>query len=78
MTLGNMLLAQGADRGSWPTVLAAFDEDAEAGRFYGPTGLAGLRGKVGLADVHKASQDDALATGLWDRSVKATEVTWSL
>lgn len=77
MSVGNALVAQKAERGSWPTLLSAFDTDAERSQYYGPTGLAETRGAVGIASRTPAAKDADTAGWLWDTSVELTGVDWS-
>jgi NAD(P)-dependent dehydrogenase (short-subunit alcohol dehydrogenase family) len=64
----NAVVAQSAERGAWPLVLAAADPTAEAGAYYGPTSLGGMRGKVGKSFVAARAQDRAVARALWEKT----------
>ncbi len=64
----NVVVAQSAEKGAWPLVLAAADPLAEAGAYYGPTGLGGARGKVGKSVVGAQAQDEAVARALWGKT----------
>lgn len=64
----NAVVAQSAEKGAWPLVLAAADPKAEAGAYYGPTGLGGARGKVGKSFVDPRAQDQDLAAALWKKT----------
>ena len=64
----NSLVAQPAERGAWPSVLAAADPNAEPGGYYGPTGIGELRGKVGKAQASARAKDQAMAGALWDKT----------
>lgn len=63
--VGNPWVAQSADRGAWPLVLAAAAPEARPGAYYGPTGLFELWGEAGEARMSKAAQDEAVAKALW-------------
>jgi NAD(P)-dependent dehydrogenase (short-subunit alcohol dehydrogenase family) len=63
--LSNRLLAQSAELGSYPLVLAAADPDAERGRYYGPTGLGDMFGPVGHSKVAKHARDTDVSARLW-------------
>jgi NAD(P)-dependent dehydrogenase (short-subunit alcohol dehydrogenase family) len=70
----NLVLAQSASQGAWPTLRAATDPDARGGNYYGPGGLAEQRGHpklVGMSDA-AANADDA--RWLWERSAELTGV----
>lgn len=62
----NALLAQTAEAGSWPLVLAAADPAARPGAYYGPTGIAQMGGAVGESYVAPAGLDEDVARKLWD------------
>lgn len=64
----NKLIAQSAAKGSWPTVLAATDERAVSGGYYGPTGPFDARGPVGDAIMDRRARDEAVARRLWQVS----------
>lgn len=64
----NALMAQSAEAGAYPLVLAAAWPDAKPGAYYGPTGLQQLRGPVGESFVHDKAKDEAMARGLWEKS----------
>lgn len=70
------LVAQSAERGSWPLVLGAVDELAQPGEYYGPTGLGEGSGPVGLCVKANVANDTAAAKHLWDASVKLTGERW--
>ncbi len=78
MGLGNALLAQSAERGSWPLVLAAADPEARAGRYYGPTRRGQLAGPVDLCPIAECGQDENAARRLWDVSTEMTGANWSI
>ena len=64
----NAVMAQKAEYGSYPLVLAAADPNAEPGAYYGPTGLGQSRGPVGKSYVHPKAQDEDVARRLWEVS----------
>jgi NAD(P)-dependent dehydrogenase (short-subunit alcohol dehydrogenase family) len=66
----NAVVAQSAEKGAWPLVLAAADPEAEAGAYYGPTGMGGARGKVGKSVVAARARDEAVARALWEKTEK--------
>lgn len=78
MSLGNVLLAQSAERGSWPLVLAAADPEARAGQYYGPTRRGQLAGPVDLCPIADCGKDEDAARRLWDVSTKLTGASWSI
>lgn len=64
----NPLLAQPAEKGAIPTVLAAAGEEAESGRYYGPTGFLDARGPVGEASIASHARDREVWRQLWAKS----------
>lgn len=76
MKIGNVVVAQSAERGSWPTLLAATDPAAEPGVYYGPTGPFEAFGKVGVCHPSRKALDEATAAQLWEASERWTGVAW--
>ena len=68
--LTNAALAQPAEKGAWPTVLAAAEPEAEGGAYYGPTGMMEARGPVGAAKIHPKAKDEETGRRLWEASEK--------
>ena len=75
-SLTNKLVAQSALKGSYPQVLAAADEHARSGAYYGPTGLMDCRGPVSECFVHAKANDEDVAGKLWEQS-EALVGAWS-
>ena len=67
-TFSNAVIAQSALAGAYPTVLAATDDRAVSGGYYGPTGLFDARGPVGDAIIEKRALNAATAQKLWEVS----------
>lgn len=78
MNASERFMAQSADKGGWPTVLAAADPQAEPGTFYGPTGLFDLSGPVGVCQLAPQARNDIAAKKLWALSETATGHRWDL
>jgi NAD(P)-dependent dehydrogenase (short-subunit alcohol dehydrogenase family) len=76
MRLGNVLLAQSAEHGAWPSLRAATDPGVAGGEYYGPGGLGEQRGRPKRVGSSAASRNEADAAWLWDRSVELTGVTY--
>ncbi|TFD75049.1 SDR family NAD(P)-dependent oxidoreductase [Cryobacterium fucosi] len=70
------LVAQGKDRGAWPTVLAATDPDARGGQYYGPRFLT--RGAPTIQTPTRTSLDQPLAARLWSASESVTKIPFPL
>lgn len=63
------------EHGALPALQAATDASAEGGEYYGPYGLAELRGSAsGPAFIGRNARDAAAARRLWERSVELTGV----
>jgi NAD(P)-dependent dehydrogenase (short-subunit alcohol dehydrogenase family) len=73
---GNLLLAQPAAHGAWPTLRAATDAGARGGDYFGPGGFAEQRGHPVLVGMSDAAADPADAAWLWERSQELTGVRY--
>jgi NAD(P)-dependent dehydrogenase (short-subunit alcohol dehydrogenase family) len=76
VSLANRVLAQSAEAGAWPTVMAATDPGVPGGSFLGPTGIRGMRGAPGFEVPSEAARDEVVARQLWEASVALTGVTY--
>ncbi|GLZ81575.1 short-chain dehydrogenase [Actinorhabdospora filicis] len=74
--IGNPLLAQPAERGAWPQLYAATSPEAVAGGFYGPGGLAELRGHPVAVKLSADALDPENGGRLWRVSEEATGVAY--
>jgi len=69
-------LFQPAPRGALPTLYAATAPDATGGAYYGPDGIAELRGYPTLAKVPDQALDQAVAARLWQVSEELVGVSF--
>ncbi len=76
--LGNRLMAQSAEGGAQPSLHAAAALDVRGGDYFGPGGLAEMRGAPNRVRSTRASHDRTAALRLWDLSEKLTGVTFPL
>ena len=76
MGLANRVLAQSAEAGAWPTLMAATDLGVPSGTFIGPTGWKGQRGTPGFETPSEAARDVDSARILWDVSTELTGVSY--
>ena len=76
MGLANRVLAQSAEAGAWPTLMAATDPSVPSGTYIGPTGFMGQRGTPGFETPSEAARDVDSARRLWDVSTELTGVTY--
>jgi NAD(P)-dependent dehydrogenase (short-subunit alcohol dehydrogenase family) len=65
-------LFQPASRGALPTLYAATSADAAGGAYYGPDGIAEVRGYPTLATIPAQAGDQAVAARLWQVSEELT------
>ncbi len=70
------LFAQSDDRGSWPTLYAATSPDAEGGRYYGPDGIAEIKGAPVEVKPKPQALDPAAGKRLWEASEMLTGVRY--
>lgn len=64
----NAWVAQSATAGAYPLAMAAADPTAEAGGYYGPTGMGQARGPVGKSFVAERARDEDVARKLWEKT----------
>ena len=69
---------QSAAMGALPTLRAATDPAAVGAQYYGPDGIAELRGHPVLVESTDRSHDEELQRGLWDASQALTGVTFPI
>jgi NAD(P)-dependent dehydrogenase (short-subunit alcohol dehydrogenase family) len=69
-------LAQSDARGSWPTLYAATSPDALSGRYYGPDGIAEIKGLPTEVKPKPHALDAAAAARLWHVSEQMTHVEY--
>jgi NAD(P)-dependent dehydrogenase (short-subunit alcohol dehydrogenase family) len=66
MNIGKAFVLQPGYAGAWPTILAAVDESAKPGAYYGPQGMGEFRGPPGPAKIMPKALDKAAGIKLWD------------
>lgn len=69
-------LSQDAAHGALPTLYAAVAPEAVAGGYYGPDGIAELKGYPTSVPVPKNALDETVAKRLWVESERLTHVTF--
>ena len=70
-------LTQSAEKGAYPELMCATEENLDQKGFYGPTGRSNWTGPVGEHKLEPHAKDKAVAKRLWDLSEKETGITWS-
>ena len=67
-------LGQHPSAGALPSLFAMTVPQIAPGSYWGPTGLGGLRGRVGRASASRAAEDDTTAARLFDLTERLTSV----
>ncbi len=76
MAVANQLVAQSAEQGAWPLLMAATQPGLPGGAYVGPGGPGELRGPPRLVGMSSAASDPDLARRLWAASEVATGLPW--
>lgn len=71
-------LTQPAEKGAYPELMCATEENLDQKAFYGPTGRNNWVGPVGAHPIKPHAKDKAVAKKLWDLSEEATGVKWPI
>lgn len=71
-------MVQSAEKGAYPQLMCATEEDLDQKGFYGPTGRSNWVGPVGAHDIKAHAKDKAVAKKLWEISEKETGVKWNI
>ena len=74
ITMMKPFLSQDAAHGALPTLYAAIAPQAVAGGYYGPDGIAELKGYPTSVPVPKSALDETVAKRLWEESERLTHV----
>ena len=72
------IVAQSAEKGSWPEVMCATEEELEPEKLYGPTKRADTFGPVGECLLDECALDRKMAAKLWTLSEEKTSQSWTL
>ena len=70
-------LAQSAEKGAWPEVLCATEDNLEPEAFYGPTKRGEMVGAIGKCKVLPHVLDPNVAIKLWAISEEKTGLNWT-
>lgn len=71
-------MTQSAEKGSYPALMCATEEDLDQKGFYGPTGFQNFVGPVGEQKLEPHAVDKKVSKKLWEVSENATGVKWNL
>jgi len=70
-------LAQTAEKGAYPEVMCATEDNLKEQAYYGPTGMMNFGGPVGESTLESFVLDKAVLTKLWALSEQETSLQWS-
>ena len=71
-------MVQSAEKGSYPEVMCATENNLKQQAYYGPSGRMNWTGPVGECKLESFVLDRTVAGKLWDVSEKATNCKWNL
>lgn len=74
----NTSMVQSAEKGAYPQLMCATEEDLDQSEFYGPTGKRNWTGPVGAHHIEPHAKDKTVAKKLWEISEKETGVKWNI
>ncbi len=72
------VIAQSAEKGAWPEVMCATQDNLKANKLYGPTSRAQTVGPVGECPLDEVALDRNMAAKLWQLSEEKTSLKWTL
>ena len=70
-------MVQSAEKGSYPELMCALEENLDEKGFYGPTGRGYFKGPVGECKLEPHAKDKAVSEKLWKLSEKETGMKWN-
>jgi len=76
-SLASRVIAQSAEKGSWPEVMCATEEGLGAERLFGPTKRGQTVGPLDECPLDKVALDSDMAAKLWTLSEQKTSLSWS-
>lgn len=71
-------LVQSAEKGAYPELMCATEENLDQKAYFGPTKRMQTGGPVGECVLEPHAKDKKVASKLWGGSEKATDFTWNL
>ena len=72
------IIAQSAERGSWPEVMCAAQDGLKPETLYGPTRRAEMVGPVDMCPLDACALDRDAAARLWTLSEEQTSLRWQV
>lgn len=70
-------MVQTAEKGAYPEVMCATEDELEQCAFYGPTGFMEMVGPVGKGTLEPYAVEKEVMDELWSVSEKATGFNWA-
>jgi len=71
------IIAQSAEKGSWPEVMCASEAELRSKTLYGPTKRFEMVGPIGECQLDHCALDREMADKLWHVSEQKTSLSWS-
>lgn len=71
-------MVQSAEKGAYPEVMCATQDDLKQRVYYGPSGWMNFSGPVGECKLESFALDKDIATKLWTLSEQETALSWTL
>lgn len=71
------IIAQSAEKGSWPEVMCATEKTLKSEKLYGPTKRAETVGPIDECPLDECALDLDMAAKLWTLSEQKTSLRWS-
>jgi NAD(P)-dependent dehydrogenase (short-subunit alcohol dehydrogenase family) len=71
-------MAQSAEKGSWPEVMCATEDNLTQQAYYGPTKRMDMVGPIGECELEPHVLDRKVAARLWTLSEKQTNCKWEI
>jgi len=75
--ISSRIVAQSAEKGSWPEVMCATEEGLKPEALYGPTKRMEMVGPIGECPLENHALDRDMAKKLWILSEEKTGLSWS-
>ncbi|MBX2841013.1 MAG: SDR family oxidoreductase [Flammeovirgaceae bacterium] len=75
--LSNSPLVQSAEKGAYPEIMCATEDNLKQKAYYGPTGRSNWVGPVGECELESHALDKPVAEKLWTLSEKETDCKWN-
>lgn len=76
-SIASRIVAQSAEKGSWPEVMCATEEGLKTETLYGPTKRMEMVGPIGECPLEDHALDQDMAVRLWTLSEQKTGLSWS-